>query len=134
MILTAGQVIAPVLPHNGEEMTKASNFIDNGIDLEAMWPIPAVYLLHGKGGSPDGTVKKLADVFEQRWPGLEFRRPKLRHSDPVVQAEESFASLAEMEIPLGAILVGIGLGGLLAARLQETRREDIKVIAISSPT
>ena len=43
------------------------------LDKEAVWPIRAVYLLHGKGGSPDGTVKKIQTVLEQRWPGLDPR-------------------------------------------------------------
>lgn len=115
-------------------MPETLSVTDNGIDLEGMWPIPAVYLLHGKGGSPDGTVKKLVHVFEQRWPGLEFRRLALRHCDPIISAEQSLVSLAEMDIPVGALLVGVSLGGLLAAKLQESGREDLKVIAISSPT
>jgi pimeloyl-ACP methyl ester carboxylesterase len=39
-----------------------------------------------------------------------------------------------MQIPHGALLVGISLGGLVAAKLQELGRNDLKVVAISSPT
>ena len=102
--------------------------------LEPVWPIPAVYLLHGKGGSPNGTVKKLATVLEQHWPGLDFFRPDLPHSDPKISAEASVEYLLRMEIPRGALLLGISLGGLVAAKLQEVGREDLKVIAVSAPT
>lgn len=39
-----------------------------------------------------------------------------------------------MELPHGSLLIGISLGGLVAARLQEVSRGDLHVIAISSPT
>ena len=55
-------------------------------------PIPAVYLLHGKGGSPQGSVRKIEEIIAQNWPGLDFVRPQLPHSDPRVLAEESVVS------------------------------------------
>lgn len=103
-------------------------------EAEPMFPIPAVYLLHGKGGSPDGTVKKLQTVLEQHWPGLDFIRPELPHHDPNVLAEASVRDLLRLQIPQGSLLLGISLGGLVAARLQEGGRPDLSVIAISSPT
>lgn len=98
------------------------------------WPLPAVYLLHGKGGSPAGTVALLQQTLERRWPGLEFVRLRLPHSDPTVPAEASVEYLLNADIPQGALLVGISLGGLVAAKLQERGRSDLQVIAISSPT
>jgi pimeloyl-ACP methyl ester carboxylesterase len=112
----------------------ASSDRDSGQICEHVWPIPAVYLLHGKGGSPNGTVKKIEAIFEQHWPGLEFVRPHLPHSDPAVRAERSVDHLLQLQIPRGALLVGISLGGTVAAKLQETGRDDLKVISISSPT
>ena len=44
-------------------------------EAEPMFPIPAVYLIHGKGESPGGPVKKLQAVLEQHWPGLDFVSP-----------------------------------------------------------
>lgn len=93
-----------------------------------------MYLLHGKGGSPEGSVKKLHMLFEQRWPGLNFYRPLLPHHDPSVPSEVSVEHLLGMEIPRNALLVGISLGGLVAAKLQEMGRDDLQVMAISSPT
>ena len=101
---------------------------------ERMGSIPAVYLLHGKGGSPNGTVKKLADVLEPRWPHLSFLRPGMAHHDPEALAEASVEQLVEMDLPQNALLVGVSLGGTVAAMLQEKGRDDLHVIAISSPT
>jgi hypothetical protein len=97
-------------------------------------PIPAVYLLHGKGGSPVGTVRKIESILGPRWPGLDFLRPKLPHSDPAVLAEESVEFLHSQEIRQNSLLLGVSLGGLVAAKLQEIDRPDLQVLAISSPT
>lgn len=106
----------------------------SGQMCQHVWPIPAVYLLHGKGGSPNGTVKKIETVLERHWPGLEFFRPLLPHSDPESPAMRSVDHLLGMHIPHGALLLGISLGGTVAAKLQESGRGDLKVISISSPT
>jgi predicted esterase YcpF (UPF0227 family) len=106
----------------------------NQTEAEPVLPIPAVYLLHGKGGSPDGTVRKLQNVLEHHWPGLDFIRPRLPHHDPAVPAERSVRELLQFRIPQGSLLVGVSLGGLVAARLQEVGRSDLQVFAISSPT
>lgn len=97
-------------------------------------PISTVYLLHGKGGSPNGTVKKLVDVLQPRWPQLSFLQPELAHHDPASPAEASVEQLLQMHLPKGALLVGISLGGTVAAALQEQGREDLHVMAVSSPT
>lgn len=96
--------------------------------------IKKVYLLHGKGGSPDGTVKKLEEALSPLWPDLHFARPRLPHSNYETPALDSVAFLRAMQIEPGALLVGVSLGGLVAARLQELDREDLHVLAISSPT
>lgn len=101
---------------------------------ESIRSIPAVYLLHGKGGSPNGTVKKLAEVLEPRWPQVTFLRPEMAHHDPEALAEASVEQLVEMDLPQHALLVGVSLGGTVAAMAQEKGREDLHVMAISSPT
>jgi len=100
---------------------------------ENVWPISAVYLLHGKGGSPNGTVNKIGGILERHWPGLDFSTPLLPHSDPTIRAERSVEHLLGMDIPEGALLLSVSLGGTVAAKLQEAGRDDLKVIAISSP-
>jgi hypothetical protein len=101
---------------------------------EPMFPIPAVYLIHGKGESPEGTVMKLQAVLEQHWPGLNFVCPVIPFYDPRKPAAVAVKELLRTTMPRGSLLVGVGLGGLVAARLQELGRQDLQVIAISSPT
>jgi hypothetical protein len=103
-------------------------------EAEPMFPIPAVYLIHGKGDSPNGPVKKLQAVLEQHWPGLNFIRPDTPFDDPKRPADVALKELLQMPMPQSSLLVGVGLGGLVAARLQELGRQDLQVIAISSPT
>jgi pimeloyl-ACP methyl ester carboxylesterase len=97
-----------------------------------------VVLLHGKGGSPEGSVKQLQEELRRYCPatasGDLFHRPKLLHSDPDVLAEDSLADLAARDLPKNAAVIGVSLGGLVAAKLQEQDRDDLHVICISSPT
>lgn len=97
-----------------------------------------IILLHGKGGSPVGSVSQLEKELRQypagNIPDELFERPKLLHSDPNVPAEESLADLAARNLPENAALIGVSLGGLVAAKLQEQGREDLSLVCISSPT
>ncbi len=93
-----------------------------------------IFLFHGKGGSPNGSVSLLERELAPRFPDAAFCRPKLLHSDPAVLAEHSLARLPELSLPQSAIVIGISLGGLVAARFQEAFREDLSVICVSSPT
>jgi hypothetical protein len=56
------------------------------------------------------------------------------HADPTVQPSGSVEYLRDLGIPDGALLVGISLGGLVAAKLQESERPDLHVFCINSPT
>jgi pimeloyl-ACP methyl ester carboxylesterase len=103
-------------------------------DIQPILPIEQVWLLHGKGGSPEGSVKKLETVLAQHWPGLDFQRPRLPHNDTISLAEASVEYLRDQHISKNSLLVGISLGGLVAAKLQEVGRPDLQVMAISSPT
>ena len=99
-----------------------------------MISVPAVYLLHGKGGSPNGTVSKLQNCLEQDWPELKYFRPALPHGNPAVPAEVSVEFLRNLPLETGSLVIGVSLGGLVAAKLQEESRPDLNVICISSPT
>lgn len=92
-----------------------------------------IYLLHGKGGSPNGSVLQLEEQLHPEFPDVKFERLLLPHSDPALLAEESVEYLREAEPEQGALMIGISLGGLVAAKLQEDGREDLSVICISSP-
>jgi len=93
----------------------------------------SIYLLHGKGGSPNGSVRLLEDALRALLDGAQFLRPSLPHSDYHRPAEDSVDFLHQMQIAPRALVVGISLGGLVAAKLQETGRPDPMVVCISSP-
>jgi pimeloyl-ACP methyl ester carboxylesterase len=93
-----------------------------------------VYLIHGKAGSPDGSSLHLEELLRPALPDAHFRRPLLPHSEPMVPAEVSLDALRDLSLPHEARIIGISLGGLLAARLQESGRPDLHVLALSSPT
>jgi pimeloyl-ACP methyl ester carboxylesterase len=95
---------------------------------------PVVYILHGKGGSPEGSAAVLEICIRELRGGVFFQRPRLPHADGSVAAERSVDFLETLGVKPGALLVGISLGGLVAAKLQESCRPDLHVIAISSPT
>ena len=100
----------------------------------AILEFPAVYLLHGTGGSPEGSVRLLQAELAKCGAKQNYVRPLMPHSDPNVPPSESVQYLRDLRIPDGSLLVGISLGGLVAAKLQEVGRPDLHVICINSPT
>ena len=95
---------------------------------------PAIYLLHGMGGSPNGSVKQLEAELLSMGQQLNYVRPEMPHADPAVAASTSVQHLRDLNLPQGTLIVGISMGGLVAAKLQETGRADLHVICINSPT
>ena len=93
-----------------------------------------IFLIHGKAGSPDGSSLHLEQLLRPSFPGAHFHRPLLPHSDGSVLAEDSLDALRVLDLARDARVIGVSLGGLLAARLQETGRPDLHVLALSSPT
>jgi pimeloyl-ACP methyl ester carboxylesterase len=95
---------------------------------------PKVYLLHGMGGSPDGSVMKLEIELVKCGAQQNYVRPLMPHTDPNVAPSESVENLRGLEIPLGSLIIGHSMGGLVAAKLQEMGRPDLHVFCINSPT
>jgi hypothetical protein len=93
-----------------------------------------IYLLHGKGGSPQGSVSKLEPLLRAAHPEYTYRRLLLPHHDPAFAAEGSVSYLREFDLMRDSHVIGISLGGLVAAKLQEESRLDLRVACISSPT
>jgi hypothetical protein len=93
-----------------------------------------IYLLHGKGGSPQGSVSKLEPILREAHPEFTYHRLLLPHSDPHVVAETSVRYLLDFNLMREALVVGISLGGLVAAKVQEQSRADLRVACVSSPT
>ena len=50
------------------------------------------------------------------------------------QQRTRLISCTKMQIPPRALVIGISLGGLVAAKVQEAGRPDLAVVCISSPT
>jgi predicted esterase YcpF (UPF0227 family) len=95
---------------------------------------PAIYLLHGRGGSPNGSVTQLETELRDCEPEQNYFRPLMPHSDETVTPWPSVLHLRSLAVPNGSLVVGVSLGGLVAAKLQELERPDLHVICISSPT
>lgn len=93
-----------------------------------------IYLLHGKGGSPQGSVSKLEPLLREAHPEYMYQRLLLPHHDPNVAAESSVEYLRVFNLMREAKVIGISLGGLVAAKLQEDSRPDLQVACVSSPT
>ncbi len=93
-----------------------------------------IFLLHGKGGSPLGSVSKLEPLLREIHPEFTYHRLLLPHHDPHVFAETSVNYLRDFNLPREARVIGISLGGLVAAKLQEESRSDLNVACVSSPT
>jgi predicted esterase YcpF (UPF0227 family) len=95
---------------------------------------PAIFLLHGKGGSPNGSVSQLEAELRVCEPDQNYVRPLMPHSDPAEMPSISVGHLRSLGVPEGTLIIGISLGGLVAAKLQEMERPDLHVVCISSPT
>jgi pimeloyl-ACP methyl ester carboxylesterase len=115
-----------------EEVARRNRYLSDG--ARPRGPVPAVFLLHGKGGSPQGSVLRMENVLRTHWPELSFHRPLLPHSNPETPAERSVEFLRGLEIPRHALVIGISLGAIVAAGFQEQARPDVQCIAISGPT
>jgi pimeloyl-ACP methyl ester carboxylesterase len=98
--------------------------------------LTTIYLLHGRGGWPGGSVLLLEELLRKSYPEVRYVRPSLPHGreNGVQPAERSLDYLRALPIEPGALVIGVSMGGLVAARLQEEGREDLWVICISSPT
>jgi len=95
---------------------------------------PAIYLLHGTGGSPDGSVKQLETELVSCGEKQNYVRPLMPHANPNVLPSKSVQYLRDHGIPEGTLIIGISLGGLVAAKLQESARPDLHVFCVNSPT
>ena len=90
-----------------------------------------VYLIHERGGSPNGGVLKLKHALVPLIPGgARFLRYNYPHSDPSRPIEESVAALRCLAPPINALLIGIGVGGQVAAAFQ-AERHDLSVIGMT---
>jgi pimeloyl-ACP methyl ester carboxylesterase len=95
--------------------------------------IEHIFFMHGKGGSSNGTIKLLRDAM---LPCL-TDPPQITLLDfPSGTADEYYAAVLVIadKIPRSSMLVGVSLGGLVAAKLQQDHRSDLTVVTLASPT
>src|SRR4051794_40564609 len=95
---------------------------------------PSVYFLHGLGGSPEGSVLVLERALVELGDTHDYVRPLMPHANDEVPPSLSVWFLEHVKPPQSALVVGISMGGMVAAALQETERPDLHVICICSPT
>lgn len=97
-----------------------------------------IYFLHGRGGSPTGSsVATIASLLREHIsPETEFVFLDLPHSDPNLPAEESYRQFsATALLEPESLLIGVSLGGLVAAKYCEDHPEmNLRVVALASPT
>lgn len=115
-----------------EAVTRRNRYLHDG--ARPRGPIPAVYLLHGKGGSPAGSVLRMENVLARHWPNLRFHRPLMPHSDMQATADRSVEYLRTLDIAPGSLMIGVSLGGVVAGAFQEFARPDLPTICINAPT
>jgi len=92
-----------------------------------------LFFLHGQGGSSSGTIRLLRDAM---LPCM-TNPPQIALLDfPSLTADEYFAAVLAVagKFPKGSMLVGVSLGGLVAATLLQDHRPDLTVVALASPT
>jgi pimeloyl-ACP methyl ester carboxylesterase len=94
----------------------------------------AVYLIHGLAGSPDGSVRLLENALVEGGERRNYIRPLMPHANDETPPSLSAWFLAHIKPPQSSLVIGVSLGGLVAAALQETERPDLHVICICSPT
>lgn len=98
----------------------------------------SVYLIHDKGGSPDGVALRIQAILEEDHYDVRFDRPCLPYRDENIGVGPSLDwLLLEFRKTLldNSLLIGFGLGGLLAARLQEySPNLNLTVMGLLSPT
>jgi hypothetical protein len=91
-----------------------------------------IHIFHDRGQDPED-LQQFALLLERSLPQTSYDLPILPHFNTGVKTEDSFRLIAQRNhFHSGTIIIGIGLGGLLAAKLQEI--QDLTVIAIAAPT
>jgi hypothetical protein len=97
-----------------------------------------VYLFHGRGSSSVGVMHTLSLILQRKVGGVTLIRPNdMPHARLETSPLEAYAELAPYVslIQPKSLIVGVELGGLLAAKLQQDQPDlELGVVAVSSPT
>jgi pimeloyl-ACP methyl ester carboxylesterase len=95
------------------------------------------YFLHDRGVSED--ARKLASIVEETFNSKIFNQPQpLYEFKEDATALEAYRGLRTYFLPdtlINSVIFGVGLGGLLAAKLQEEfPARNLSVVTINAPT
>ena len=92
-----------------------------------------IFFMHGMGGSSNGTIRLLRDAM---LPCLSDPPAITLLDFPSGTAREYYSAVLAVadQFPTGSMLVGVSLGGLVAARLLQDHRPDLTVVTLASPT
>jgi hypothetical protein len=100
-----------------------------------MTRFPQITLLHGKGDSPEGSVKSLEVALRSAHPMLQYARPLIPDNLDAEKAAEWFENFYLYRVPQASLLVGIDRGGLIACAVQNALPGlRLSVVAINAPT
>ena len=100
-----------------------------------------IYLFHDREESPD-KLEKLEEILKNALPPTNILRPYLPHIHPGLKIEDSYHHIMDkFDVSRTSAIIGVGWGGLLAAKLQEdlaanwnSTPRHFKVIALAAPT
>jgi len=93
-----------------------------------------IFLFHDRGEDPEN-LEPFVELLKKFLPDSRFIVPYLPHYNIGIKLVDSLQFiLTRQYFPSNSVIVGVGIGGLLAAKFQEDYRKDITVIAIASPT
>jgi hypothetical protein len=83
----------------------------------------------------EGNCVEAAHKIQRAMEQWHHRVMMLPQNDELFLSKFNQTDLAETWlVPDGSLVVGVGLGGLAAAMIQETERPDLDVVCVSSPT
>ena len=76
--------------------------------------LTTIYLLHGRGGWPGGSVLLLEELLRKSYPEVRYVRPSLPHGreNGVQPAERSLEYLRSLPIERAALVIGVSMGGV----------------------
>ena len=89
----------------------------------------SIFFLHGKGGSSEGSVKSLKDAL-----AINSCTSITLLDFPSTTAQDYYTAAVLFDFPKDSLLVGVSLGGLIAAKLLQDIRPDLTVVTLASPT
>jgi hypothetical protein len=96
---------------------------------------PQITLLHGRGDSPEGSVKSLEVALRSAHPMLQYARPLIPDDLDAKKAAEWFEQFYLYRVPQESLLVGIDRGGLIACAVQSALPGlRLSVVAVNAPT